>query len=68
MARPDDKTNMDELDLDIKKTGSTIGKDQASELAEGDLDKVAGGQRPLRTITCDAECNSYACLTMVGCA
>ena len=69
MANPDDKIKSDDLDLDIKKTSPGIGKDQAGELAEGDLNKVAGGQRPLRTITCDAEeCNSYACLTSVGCA
>jgi len=62
----DDKGKMDELDLDIKKT--SLSGDQPGEMADGDLDKVAGGQKQLRTITCDGECNSYACLTMVGCA
>ena len=43
MADPDDKTKSDDLDLDIKKTGPGIGKDQAGELGEGDLNDVAGG-------------------------
>jgi hypothetical protein len=29
---------------------------------------IAGGLPRLRTITCDDECDSYACLTNVGCA
>jgi hypothetical protein len=68
MAGTDDKSKSNDLDLDVKKTGPAITSDKAEELADKDLNKVAGGMARLRTITCDAECNSYACETMVGCA
>ena len=68
MADSEDKGKSNDLDLDVKTTGPSSINDQAGELADGDLNKVAGGQRPLRTITCDDECVSYACETTVGCA
>lgn len=38
-------------------------------LQTAELKNVDGGLMRLRTITCDLEeCDSYACLTAVGCA
>jgi len=68
MAGPDDKIKSNDLDLDVKKTGPASNSDKSEELADGDLNKVAGGRARLRTITCDDECDSYACETAVGCA
>jgi hypothetical protein len=61
MAGPDNKEKSNDLDLDVKITGPVSNDDQAGGLADEDLNKVAGGQRPLKTITCDEECDSYAC-------
>jgi len=47
MVDPESKTKSDDLDLDIKKTSTTIGSDQAGELGEGDLNDVAGGSGTL---------------------
>ena len=62
MTGENDKGTSNDLDLDVKKTGPTITSDNAGELADKDLNKVAGGRAPLRTITCDEECDSYACM------
>ena len=51
MADPNDKIKSDELDLDIKKTGPASSNDQASELADGELNEVAGGQKGNQTLT-----------------
>ena len=64
MAGPDDKIKSDELDLDIKKTGSAESSDQPRELADGDLNDVAGGLAPARTVTCPALCGSTGCQTI----
>jgi hypothetical protein len=68
MAGKKDKVRSKNLDLDVKKTSPARANDQSGELGDEDLNKVAAGQKRLRTITCDDECDSYACETMVGCA
>jgi hypothetical protein len=68
MAGKKNKGKSKDLDLDVKKTGRASAKDQSGELKDAELNKVAGGMARLRTITCDDECDSYACETAVGCA
>jgi len=61
MARADDKGNSNDLDLDVKKTGPASTNDQSGELADGDLNNVAGGLKPNRTITDPELCASTGC-------
>ena len=63
MAGPNDKIKSEDLDLDIKKTGTTVGEDQAGELREGELNDVAGGAQPNHTITRPDLCGSTGCQT-----
>jgi hypothetical protein len=61
MAGTDEKGKPNDLDLDVKKTGPTITSDKAGELADGDLNNVAGGLKPNRTITDPVLCGSTGC-------
>ena len=59
-----DKQNEDkskDLDLDVKKTGPAGTHNQAGELADGDLNEVAGGLKPAHTVTCPDLCGSTGC-------
>ena len=40
----------------------TLARETIRALANASLSEVAGGLPRLRTITCDDECDSYACM------
>jgi hypothetical protein len=61
MADKKNKGKSKDLDLDVKKTGRASAKDQSGELADGDLNKVAGGLKPNHTVTCPDLCGSTGC-------